>query len=222
MNVLPARTLWVWARPEDMRSVNPQTTALAILDATIRVGRSVTVIPRRQSVMYPAGIKRIDVIRLEAPGVIAPGLASRLASAILTSAEPGASALQIDFDARESQHAFYARLLRDLRRRMPPSLPLSITALASWCSYDDWLRGLPVDEAVPMLFRMEPDRRYAPQDRPQFRISEPLCMDSIGISTREPHPFSLAGKRVYIFPDRGWHDDLPLLPKIDPIQRAQP
>lgn len=205
-----------------MRSVNPQTTALAILDATILVGRSVTVIPRRQPVIYPAGIKRIAVIRLEAPSVIAPSLANMVASAILTSAEPGASALQIDFDARQSQHAFYARLLRDLRRRMPPSLPLSITALASWCSYDDWISGLPVDEAVPMLFRMEPDRRYAPQDRPQFRIREPLCLGSIGISTREPHPFSLAGKRVYIFPDRGWHDDLPLLPKIDPTQRAQP
>lgn len=81
--------------------------------------------------------------------MIAPGLENRVASVILTSAEPGAVALQVDFDARASQHTFYARLLRDLRRQMPPSLPLSITALASWCSYDDWIRGLPVDEAVP-------------------------------------------------------------------------
>ncbi len=29
-----------------------------------------------------------------------------------------------------------------------------MTALASWCAGDDWLRDLPVDEAVPMLFRM--------------------------------------------------------------------
>ncbi len=222
MNALPSRTLWVWARPEDMRSVNPRTTALAILDATILVGRSVTVIPRRQPVFYPAGIRRIAVIRIEAPSAIAPGLASRVASVILTSAEPRAAALQVDLDARVSQHAFYARLLRDLRRRMPPSLPLSITALASWCSYDDWIRGLPVDEAVPMLFRMEPDRRYAPQGMPQFRIREPLCMGSIGISTREPHPLSLAGKRVYIFPDRGWHDDLPLLSSVDPVRKVRP
>jgi hypothetical protein len=222
MNSLPARTLWVWERPEDLRSVNPHTTALAILDATILVGRSVRVIPRHQPVFYPKGITRIAVIRVEAPGVIAPGLAGTAAGLILTSAEPGASALQIDFDARASQHAFYARLLRDVRRRMPPSLPLSITALASWCSYDDWIRGLPVDEAVPMLFRMEPDRRYAPQDMPQFRIREPLCMGSIGISTRERYHFPLAGKRVYIFPDRGWHDDLALLPSIDPAKGARP
>lgn len=221
MHSFPARTLWVWERPEDLRSVNPRTTAIAILDATIVVGRSAAVIPRRQPVIYPVGIKRIAVIRIEAPGPIAPGLDNAVAGLILSAAEPGADALQIDFDARESQHAFYASLLRDLRRRMPVSLPLSITALASWCSYDNWLSGLPVDEAVPMFFRMEPDRRYAPQDRPQFRIREPLCMGSIGISTREPHPFSLAGKRVYIFPDRGWHDDLPLIPSIDPAQRVQ-
>lgn len=220
MNSLPARTLWVWERPEDLRTVNPRTTAIAILDGTIVLGRSAMVIPRRQPVIYPVGIKRIAVIRIEAPGPIAPGLENTAADLILSTADPGAAALQIDFDARVSQHAFYAGLLRDLRHRMPPALPLSITALASWCSYDDWLSGLPVDEAVPMFFRMEPDRRYAPQSRPQFRIREPLCIGSIGISTRELYPVSLAGKRVYIFPDRGWRDDLPLIASIDPVQKV--
>lgn len=222
MNALPARTLWVWERPEDLRQVDPRTTAIATLDATIELGRTAIVIPRRQPLIYPEGTKRIAVIRIEAPGMIAPGLEETTADLILSAAYPGATALQIDFDARHSQHAFYASLLRDLRRRMPPAQPLSITALASWCSYDDWLRGLAVDEAVPMFFRLEPDRRYAPQDRPQFLIREPLCMGSVGISTREPYPVSLTGKRVYIFPDRGWREDLPLVSSIDPAQRKLP
>ena len=222
MNSLPARTVWVWERPEDLRSVDPHTTAIATLDATLDLGRSATLIPRRQPFIYPGGIKRIAVVRIEAPGPITPGLESTAADLILLAADPGAAALQIDFDARRSQHAFYASLLRDLRRRMPPALPLSITALASWCTYDDWIGGLPVDEAVPMFFRMEPDRRYAPQDRPQFQIREPLCMGSAGISTREPYPVSLTGKRVYIFPDRGWREDLPLISSIDPAPRNLP
>ena len=73
-----------------------------------------------------------------------------------------------------------------------------------------------------MFFRMEPDRRFAPPDLPQFRIREPLCMGSIGISTREPHSDPLAGKRVYIFPDRGWREDLPLITEDNLAERNKP
>ena len=224
MRSLPARTLWVWERREDLSSLDPRTTAIATLDRTLVLGRSVTVIPRRQPTVYPAAITRIAVIRIEAPGEIAPGLERVTAASILdaATADPAIAALQIDFDARRSQRMFYVRLLRNLRRRMPPSLPLSITALASWCAYDDWLRGLPIDEAVPMFFRMEPDRRFAPPDLPQLQIREPLCSTSIGISTHEPYAGSLIGKRIYIFSDRGWHDDLPLLSESSATQRIHP
>jgi hypothetical protein len=223
MSLLPSRTLWVWERREDLSSIDPRSTAIATLDRTVLLGRTVTVVPRRQPVVYPAGIKRISVVRIEAPGDIAPGMEQPLAALILDLAisDPGIAALQIDFDARRSQRSFYALLMRDLRRRMPPALPLSITALASWCSSDDWLRDLPIDEAVPMFFRMEPDRRFGPLDLPQFTIREPLCATSIGISTREPFTGSFNGKRLYIFPDRGWRQDLPLISENNFAQRIQ-
>ena len=222
MKTLPARTLWVWERPEDLSSLNPRTTAIAALDRTLLLGRAITVVPRGQPYVYPAGITRISVVRIEAPGVIDPALGPAAADLVLDTLSTSPSALQIDFDARHSQRDFYTALVRDLRRRMPSSMPLSITALASWCSSDDWINRLPVDEAVPMLFRMEPDRRFAPPDLPWFRIREPLCQSSVGISTREPSPVPTAGKRVYIFPDRGWRADLPLIAQADPAQRNQP
>lgn len=215
MSALPRRTLWVWERPEDVSGVDPRTTAIAVLESTILLDRTAIVVPRRQFYIYPTGMVRIAVVRIESAGPIAPGLEQTTADLILESIEDSpvgsVAALQVDFDARRSEWPFYTAVLRELRRRMPPDLPLSITALASWCSYDDWLGGLPVDEAVPMFFRMEPDRRYAPVDLPQFKIREPLCMGSVGVSTREPRGVSTAGKRVYIFPDRGWREDLPLL-----------
>lgn len=212
MNALPARTLWVWERSEDLSSLDPRTTALATLDRTIVLGRTATVITRRQSYVFPAGTTRIAVVRIEAPGEIGPDLEQPTAGLILnTLSGPPVAALQVDFDARQSQRVFYVGVLRNLRRRMPPDMPLSITALASWCSSDDWLGGLPIDEAVPMFFRMEPDRRDAPMELLRFRVREPLCLGSIGISTREPHSASTDGKRVYIFPDRGWRRDLPLI-----------
>lgn len=224
MRVLPARTLWVWERRENLGDIDVRTTAIATLDRTIVLGRNVTVIPRRQPIVYPAGVKRISVIRIEAAGDIAPGLERVTAASILdgVSTDPAVAAVQIDFDARRSQRGFYIRLLHDLRRDMPPGLPLSITALASWCSYDDWLSGLPIDEAVPMFFRMEPDRRFAPADLPQLRVREPLCATSIGISTHEPYGGSVEGKRLYIFPDRGWREDLPLISEYNAAERAQP
>ena len=223
MQTLPPLTLWVWERPEDLRSIDPHQTAIATLDRTLVLDRTIRVISRRQSYIYPAGTQRIAVVRIEAPGPIASGTETFAADAILDLAgESGIAALQIDFDARRSQRDFYRTLLRDVRRRMPSNLPLSITALASWCSSDDWIASLPVDEAVPMLFRMEPGRRSAPPGIPEFRIREPLCESSTGISTREPTSANLAGKRVYIFPDGGWHEDLPLLASVVTLQRTQP
>jgi hypothetical protein len=224
MGLLPARTLWVWERREDLSAIDPRTTAIATLDRTVVVGHTVAIIPRRQPIIYPAGIERISVVRIEAPGDIAPGLERAISAVILdiAAADPNIAALQIDFDARRSQRTFYARLLRDLSRRMPPTLPLSITALASWCSTDDWLSGLPIDEAIPMFFRLEPDRRFAPPELPQLRVREPLCKASLGVSTHEPYFGSTTGKRLYIFPDRGWHQDLPLISGLNRAERTKP
>ena len=211
---LPHRTLWAWERPEDLRAINPKTTAIAWLDQTILLGASVTSQPRRQPLSYPSLTSRIAVVRIETLP------AARLDSAaeqqtvdlLLRSASlPEIAALQVDFDATQSQRRFYRKMLLDLRQRMPVSLPLSITALASWCSNDDWIGNLPVDEAVPMFFRMEPDRRRAPAGVPEFRIREPKCMGSVGVSTREAWPDNLSGKRIYVFADRGWREDLSLL-----------
>src|SRR5262249_26857171 len=62
----------------------------------------------------------------------------------------GVTALQIDFDATISEQPLYRDLLVEVRKRMPAEMPLSITALASWCIGDRWLEQLPtgtIDEA---------------------------------------------------------------------------
>jgi hypothetical protein len=59
---------------------------------------------------------------------------------------PGISGIQVDFDATASERRFYRELVIDLRRLLPDSVPLSITALASWCLDDNWISGLPADE----------------------------------------------------------------------------
>jgi len=210
MRTLPRLTFWAWERPEDLRSLDTRRFGIAYLDQTLTIGPKVDAHPRRDPLIYRATASRIPVVRIEvAPGAIFNEETHRLAvQVILTSATaPDIAALQLDFDATRSQRSFYRDLLTDLRRQMPPNLPLSITALASWCSYDDWLRGLPIDEAVPMFFRMEPDRRRAAESLTDFRIREPLCQSSVGLSTTEAWPTEMAGKRIYLFPDNGWRAD---------------
>ncbi len=212
MAPLPRWTLWAWERREDLRSLDTQRFAIAYLDKTITIGPVVLIQPRRDPVVFSASSVRIPVIRIETTRdsrLDEANLDEAVHAILATSLEPGIAALQIDFDATRSQRSFYRSLLFDLRRQMPASLPLSITALASWCSWDDWLHDLPVDEAVPMLFRMEPDHRRALPEIDDFRIREPLCRTSVGVSTTEPWPSGLAGKRVYVFADNGWRKDSP-------------
>jgi hypothetical protein len=147
---------------------------------------------------------------------------------------PGVSAIQIDFDAPASAHAFYASLLQDVRRKLPPSMPLSITALASWCIGDPWLAQLPsgtIDEAVPMLFRMGRDAASVAKflhSNTDFPVA--ACHGSLGLSTDEPlshdlltaksssATFDPRAKRIYIFSSSAWTPSA----AQDIIQELQP
>jgi hypothetical protein len=114
-------------------------------------------------------------------------------------ATKGISAIQIDFDARESERAWYGAMLKDLRKKLPSELPLTITALASWCEQDGWIRGLPIADASPMLFRMGRGEQAPPAD-----FAVPLCRSSIGLSTDELPTRIPHGRRLFFFSPHAW------------------
>ncbi len=210
MIALPRLTLWAWERPEDLRSLDTRKFAVAYLDQTLTIGSHVHRQPRREPVIFPAAATRIPVVRLEtAPGAILNEETRKEAvQAILASArEPGISALQIDFDAMRSQRDFYRALLIDLRHQMPPNLPLSITALASWCSLTTGCAASPLTKPCRCSSAWNPTADARRLRIPEFRIREPLCQSSVGVSTTEAWPPDIAGKRIYLFPDNGWHAD---------------
>lgn len=205
---LPRVTLWAWERPQSFASLDARAAAVAYLDRTIMITPSgVASRPRAVPVTFPAGGMRIAVVRIEvAPGsTLTKQTVADTTRVLLGSATtPGIAALQIDFDARRSERDFYRTLLLRLRAAMPPALPLSMTALASWCAYDDWIHDLPVDEAVPMFFRMEPGWRHADLRFDEYKLREPLCAGSVGLADTGPWPPITDGRRVYLFADGGW------------------
>ena len=136
------------------------------------------------------------VVRVEADGPM-PAESEAAAAVAAPAYLQGVRALQVDFDATRSQRDFYRRLLGEVRRRMPAGMPLSMTALASWCESDRWMAGLPVAEAVPMLFRMGTNTGLT-------GAGDPLCRSSVGVSTDEPPASPSRGRRVYVFHPRAW------------------
>jgi len=208
----PRLVYWAWERPENLQFLDPKTEGVAFLSSSVELlPDSVHIYPRMQPLYLPPGIQVVAVVRIyshpASPAALNEHQFSETLQAVVNSTHlPNVAALQIDFDARESERAFYSRLLTELRRQLGPAYPISITALASWCIGDRWIHSLPVNEAVPMLFSMGPDepliRHYlASADT----FPEPLCRGSLGISIGErwPNPIR-SGTRVYVFHQEPW------------------
>ena len=246
---VPRIVLWAWERPEDLRFLDAQKIGVAFLAGTIElrsvprtdnaVGNGVALRPRRQPLRVSQGTPLMAVVRIEssndlwhrpvtngsrahsAAPLYSDGQRERIVSIAAEAAQlPGVKALQIDFDATQSERAFYAAVLEDLRARLPGGIPLSITALASWCMGDPWLASLPpgtIDEAVPMLFRMGPDAQSVISYMKSGKeFPPPVCRRSLGLSTDEafsqslldgtiqPHGSGRDAKRIYVFTNHAW------------------
>lgn len=208
---LPRVILWAWERPVDLRYIDPRETGVAFLARTIQLRRDEVVLrPRVQPLTLPAGtsvtaVARVDTDQKDKPD-LSDAQANKLAAAIAEMAQlPNVASIQVDFDATRSERDFYRQVILAVRQRLPEPIGLSITALASWCSGDDWISDLPIDEAVPMLFRMGPDRR---QIRDRVASAEEFsarpCRSSYGVSTDEPLQNLSAAKRLYVFNPNAW------------------
>jgi hypothetical protein len=208
---LPSTILWAWERPEKLDFIDPQKIGIAFLAKTIylRTDRVISR-PRLQPLTVSPETDVIAVVRIETERVEAPTLSpQQMADTASEISElgslPHVVMVQVDFDATASERNFYRDLLTELRRKLPPSTLLSITALASWCKGDNWLRDLPIDEAVPMLFRMGVERKqFLSQLAAGAAFSAKPCEASAGVSTDEPFAELPPVQRLYVFNPESW------------------
>lgn len=178
--------------------------------------------PRLQPLIVNKGIDIIPVVRIECRSNLddetnASHIISKIVSQIrLLARPPNVHMIQVDFDARRDERAFYRKLLNELRARLPESTGISMTAIASWCLGDYWLDGLPVDEVVPMFFTMGEGAREI-----EMVLEHGLALRcpsgaklSPGFSTGEPCKAAAQARRqlsrqygtfaTYIFNPRPW------------------
>lgn len=210
----PALMLWAWETPEDLTAVDTSRTGVAFLAREVLLGKRFAVRPRYQPLRVAPGTWLMAVVRIESSSGFqaTPALVHQTAAALVAAAaEPNVRGLQVDFDATASERDFYAAVLRETRRNLPAEMPLSVTALVSWCGPHSWLAGLGsgvIDEAVPMYFRMGgPATTRAAAARSQAAIAEPVCSGAVGVATDEAWPAIRSSQRVYIFNSGAWTKD---------------
>jgi hypothetical protein len=199
--------LWAWESPQDLRFLD-QGEGVAFLAGELHLeGETTRWQPRRNPLWVNPSTTLMAVLRVETHAAALNDQQRRdlVQRSLQCLAQPGVLGLQIDFDATQTERSWYIQALRDLRAAMPEQAPLSMTALGSWCWEDPWIADLPVDEAVPMLFRMsagEPGirRRLSQGEDVVVRLAQ----HSWGVSTDEPLPKLRNGRRIYVFHPGPW------------------
>lgn len=201
--------LWAWERREDLRFA-PETE-VAVQAGFIELTGD-HVVSRARS--FPLHARAADVttsvvhIQIEhrRPLIWSERNRVLLARKVLELARPGRyRRVQIDFEVRSSERQILLDLLHDVRAGLPPGVLLSMTALASWCDTETWLAAAPVDEIVPMLFRMGDDARALKARLARGGdFGEARCRTAYAISTDAPLARAPAGRRVYLFSPKSW------------------
>lgn len=218
----PQVVFWSWYHDDDLRAA---PGAVASLTNRIFVdGTVVKDTPRLNRLRLKPHTSRIAVVRIDVKALPPKDkqgvLVNILVERILASTVRGRgvlSGLQIDYDATLDQRQFYAQLLDCLRKRMPHGLPLSTTALASWCMADQWLSQAhlekQVDFFVPMLFTMGDGRQSALSYLQKYGLKSPGGPLCAGFSLDDPEPLQVminSGKFsqvacVYFFSSKPWN-----------------
>lgn len=208
----PEVVVWVWETPTDLRGADHTRVGVAFLARSLLLsGNDLVCRPRLQPLHLDPGTRITAVARFDLDRRTPPTFSSAqedlavAALADLADRHRDAAGFQIDFDAPASARPFYGRVLARFRRALLKTQSLSITALASWCQGDPWIRTLPIDDAVPMLFRMGPDARDIRRSlRRGGDFTLASCRSSVGLSADDPFDWHPPGRRVYLFNPGGW------------------
>ncbi len=209
MAAQPQFVIWAWERPEDLRfahgaEVAVQTGFINLVgDQVVARGRYFPLNVDPASVT--TAVVHIQVDHRQ-PLHWSPTLRATLARKVLELARPSRyRRVQIDFEVRASERQVLLSLLKDIRAALPTGTALSMTALASWCESEGWLDLAPVDEIVPMLFRMGPGGRALKTRLAKGGdFGDPRCRSAYALSVDAPLARAPAGRRVYLFSPKSW------------------
>ncbi|MGN6671433.1 MAG: hypothetical protein ACTHJ4_07860 [Candidatus Nucleicultricaceae bacterium] len=206
-------TLWSWDRLDDFHFIDNKNVRIASLIATFKADKKgfIKLELRHQGFRRPKDVSWIAVFRIELrPEQTVQDRDIENMIALMTHLSKGAVEIQVDFDATKSQRPFYKKLMQKLHQSI--SIPLSMTALASWCTFDPWLDEMPVSYAVPMLYSLGSEKEILYQHlRAHGRFQVKKCRGYLGLNLsdlallnneniKEAHHF-------YFFNNEAWNPE---------------
>ncbi|QGZ38409.1 hypothetical protein IP92_01269 [Pseudoduganella flava] len=210
LEVPPTAIAWLWRDAP----VPAWSQTVAVVDRHIWLaGDKVLVRPGAQPRRLPVRTAVVPVVHVEIDPIRPPRTLQHAQAVVLAAMRSAARAstsgwVQLDLEARPSHRADYRMLVQQVRTALPAGIKLSVTALAWWCRSPNWLDDLPVDEVVPMFFRMGRDNvalRGIVADQPQ--LLHPACRaTAAGFSRQEPYTQDVTRRyrRTYWFDEKGW------------------
>lgn len=209
----PSLNVWTWDRFDDLSFMKGEKGKIAALIATFRVtaaGRVITEL-RHHDFSRPRSVSLITVFRLEInPTTLVNNEAiDHIVASIKGLAKRGEE-IQIDFDATKSQRFLYKKILQKLSDSTDKRL--SMTALASWCTYDDWLDSLPISYAVPMLYTLGREQlqmfHYLRENK---HWGVRACKGYVGLSLNDlsllENPSIMSTHKVFLFNNHAWSQE---------------
>lgn len=217
----PREFWWYWDRPaEQLPAPAPGVGAAVLVTHVIFSGQGYLLQPRRSALRLPDGTATMPVVHVEVdparPFAANAAQNDALRAAVLDAVRRGSSTwVQLDFEARRSQREFWRTAVQSIKASLPAGVRLSVTALASWCYGDRWIGDAPVDEIVPMYFRLKQARRDYTV-RSAAGVTEARCATAYGVADDEPDwPVLLPGRRYVFLGQRG-------RPVVDPQRSDLP
>ncbi len=206
----PRLVLWAWERPEDLRFLSGRQAEVAVQTGFVVLSGEGVFARGRRFPLIMDGEPAIHLVHVQIdhrlPLAWTPRQRAQAAAAVLNLGRlQGAQRLQVDFEVRRSERGVLLDLLADVRRGLPPDVGLSMTALASWCQTETWLDKAPVDEIVPMLFRMGPRGGEIRARLAQgLDFAEPRCRAALAVSVDTPLRRAPIDRRIYLFDPKSW------------------
>ncbi len=218
---LPQKVLWAWQHKENFEQLDVKEFGIAFFACHVLLsGKETKIHWRDQALTVAPKTRMVPVVRIDIDSHAKPEYSDEQIKKILQVLQqmlnmPNTAEIQIDFDAVQSEREFYRRLIDKVRTVLHPNVPFSITALASWCIFDNWIKDLPLDEAVPMMFSLGRERQKILlyfRNKNDFRVD--LCRKSLGISLEDNEvnqvmlPLVKQRKipvRIFIFTRTAWN-----------------
>ncbi len=206
--------IWSWERNEDLTFLNRNVFVSYYAGSVILKNGRMSISERTQPLKLNSDTKVIPVVRIDnfdnAEDLTAQRIQSIGDFIIEMCNREQVVGCQIDFDAKTSEKPAYTSLISLVRDKLPKNIPLSITALVSWCDKYSWINDTKIDFAIPMFYRLGPDKNSIRNGYTgQTFMKSSKCANSIGISTDEPLPMRkyIGNRDIYVFNPNSWNEE---------------